>query len=197
MNNIARLAAIAALGLLASGCAGLLGGGGKVPPYLLTLTAEAPVPASIVRSAASSDAVTVEVPIVPKELKELRVPVQVTPTAIAYITGVQWADTPDRLFQQLLSETIMRTTGRVVLDPRQVALDPGVRLTGQLQRFGFDAASNSAVVVYDAALSRAGTVEARRFSASLPASGNANSIGPALNQAANQVATEVARWVGG
>ena len=52
---------------------------------------------------------------------------------------------------------------------------------------------------YDGALSTAGgtRVETRRFEASVPADGTAATVGPALNAAANQVATEVAAWVGG
>ena len=44
----------------------------------------------------------------------------------------------------------------------------------------------------------AGTrVETRRFEASVPADGTAATVGPALNAAANQVANEVAKWIGG
>jgi cholesterol transport system auxiliary component len=55
------------------------------------------------------------------------------------------------------------------------------------------------VVVYDASLSTEGgtRVEARRFTASAPADGSAASVGPALNHAANQVAADVAKWIGG
>ena len=57
------------------------------------------------------------------------------------MTNLQWVDTPDQLFQDLLAETVRRTTNRVVLDPRQTALDPGLLVTGELQRFGYDAAT--------------------------------------------------------
>ena len=40
-------------------------------------------------------------------------------------------------------------------------------------------------------------VETRRFVATAPADGTAATVGPALNRAANQVAAEVAQWVGG
>jgi cholesterol transport system auxiliary component len=55
------------------------------------------------------------------------------------------------------------------------------------------------VVEYDASLATQGGthVELRRFTASLPADGTAATVGPALNQAANQVALEVANWIGG
>ena len=115
------------------------------------------------------------------------------------MANLQWIDTPDRLFQELIAETVRRTTNRVVLDPHQAALDPGLLVTGALQRFGYDAASGQVIVVYDASLSTAGgnRVETRRFTASAPADGTAASVGPALNHAANQVALEVAKWIGG
>lgn len=174
-------------------------GGKKVPPTLLTLTSSAPAPASVNRAAAPGEAITIDVPVIPKELATTRVPAQVGPTAIAYVQDVQWVESPDRLFQDLLQETVIRTTGRVVLDPRQSALDPGLHLTGTLTRFGYDTQLGAVLVRYDGALSTAGgtRVETRRFEAQVPADGTASTVGPALNAAANQVATEVAAWVGG
>ena len=197
LRPIAPLALALTLGACSLG--GLLGGGGKVPPTLATLTPEAPAPGEIVRSAAAGEAVTVSTPVIPKELRTVRIPVQMSPTDVAYVKDVQWVDTPDRLFQDLLAETITRTTRRVVLDPRQAGLDPGLIVSGQLQRFGFDEATQSAVVRYDAALSTAGgtRVETRRFEASIPATAERGAIAPALNQAANQVARDVAAWIGG
>ena len=201
MKSVVRFAAPLALacGLTACSLGSLLGGGGKVPPTLLTLTPEAPAPGEIRRAAAAGETVTVSVPVVPKEIRTIRVPVQMSPSDVAYVKDVQWVDTPDKLFQNLLAETITRTTGRVVLDPKQAGLDPGLVIGGQLQRFGFDEALQSVVVRYDAALSTAGgtRVETRRFEAQVPASVERGSIGPALNRAANQVAMEVAGWVGG
>ena len=170
----------------------------KVPPTLLTLTSEAPAPASINRVAAPGEAITIDVPVVPKELASTRVPALVGPTAVAYIKDLQWVDAPDKLFQDLLQETTMRTTSRVVLDPRQVSLDPGLKLSGNLTRFGYDTAEGMVIVRYDGALATAGgtRVETRRFEAKIPADGTARTVGPALNQAANQVATEVAQWIG-
>lgn len=174
-------------------------GGKKVPPTLLTLTSSAPAPASVNRAAAPGEAITIDVPVIPKELATTRVPAQVGPTAIAYVQDVQWVESPDRLFQDLLQETVIRTTGRVVLDPRQSALDPGLHLTGTLTRFGYDTQLGAVLVRYDGALSTVGgtRVETRRFEAQVPADGTASTVGPALNAAANQVATEVAAWVGG
>ena len=190
-----------AIALALGGCSlgGLLGGGAKAPATLLTLTPEAPDPGSIARTANAGQAVTIAVPRVPKEIRSVRIPVQISPTDVQYVTNAQWIDTPDRLFQDLVAETIRRTTSRVVLDPGQSALDPGLLVSGELQQFGYDAQTGQAVVVYDAALSTEGgtRVEARRFTASAPADGTGATVGPALNRAANQVAGEVARWIGG
>jgi cholesterol transport system auxiliary component len=199
MRLLLRTSAIA-LAVSLSGCSigGLLGGGGKPPVSLVTLTPEAAEPAQIARSAAAGQAVTIGIPTVPKELSAVRVPVQLGPTDVQYVANLQLIDTPDRLFQGLLAETVRRTTNRVVLDSGQTNLDPGVTVTGQLQRFGYDASTGQVVVTYDGSLSTAGgsRVETRRFTATAPADGTAATVGPALNRAANQVATQVAGWIG-
>lgn len=177
---------------------GLLGGSAKPPTSLVTLTPEAAEPAEISRSAVPGQAVTILTPTVPKELAAVRVPVQLSPTDIQYVANLQLVDTPDRLFQGLLEETVRRMTSRVVLDPLQSTLDPGLTVTGQLQRFGYDVASRQVVVSYDASLSQSNgkSVQTRRFTASAPADGTAASVGPALNHAANEVALDVAKWIG-
>lgn len=199
--TLTRLLAPAALALALPACSlsGMLGGGGKPPVTLQTLTPEAADPGAIQRTVNAGQAVTVSTPAVPKELRSVRVPVQLGPTDIQYVTGLQWVDTPDRLFQGLVEETIRRTTGRVVLDPSQATLDPGLVITGQLQRFGYDAATGQVTVVYDATLSTEGgsRVENRRFVASEAADGTGPSVGASLNRAANAVALDVAKWVGG
>ena len=174
-------------------------GGKKVPPTLLTLTSSAPAPANIVRAAAPGEALTINVPVIPKEIDTTRVPALVGPSAVAYITNLQWVESPDKLFQDLLQETTLRTTNRVVLDPRQGSLDPGLILSGTLSRFGYDTQAGAVVVRYDGTLATQGgsRVETRRFEASVPADGTAATVGPALNAAANQVAAQVAAWIGG
>ena len=195
-----RLKAFTSLAVAAAltGCSlgSLFGGGAKAPTTLFTLTSEAPDPGPTSRLVTAGQAVTISTPSVPKELRTIRVPVQLTPTDIQYVANLEWVDTPDKLFQALVAETVTRTTNRVVLDPRQSALDPGLVVTGELLRFGYDASSGQVMVVYDAELSAAGKVESRRFTAAAPADGTARSVGPALNRAANQVATEVAQWIG-
>lgn len=199
MSRTLRVSASVALALSLAGCmGGLLGGGGKAPPWLLTLTPQAPAPAEIARTAGPGESVTIDTPVIPKEIRTTRVPVHSGPIAIAYVEDLTWADTPDRLFQDLLTETATRMTNRVVLDPNQSTLDPGVTISGNLSRFGYDAQEGMVIVRYDAAMTKAGgaAVTTRRFEAKEPADGTASSVAPAINAAANRVAMDVAQWVG-
>jgi cholesterol transport system auxiliary component len=188
---------ILALGasLAVTGCFG----GAKVPDTLMTLSPAQSRAAAATRTAGEGEAITVVVPTVPRELATLRVPVHESETAVSYLKNAQWVEMPDSLFARLLSETIAATTGRVVLDPNQFTFDPGQRLSGTLQRFGYNASSAEVVAIYDAALARqGGGVTTRRFEARVPvAAPDAANVAPALNQAANQIASEVAAWIGG
>ena len=190
--------AIAAAALAGCSLGSLVGGGAKGPAMLETLTPEAPDPGNVARSSAAGQAVTVELPVISNELHTVRVPVQVSPTQVQYVTNLQWVDTPDKLFQNLIEETVRRTTNRVVLDPNQTGLDPGIVLHGELGRFGYDSQSGQVIVAYYGSLAAPdGTVQIRRFTASAPSDGSGPSVGPALNRAANQVAQQVAQWIGG
>jgi cholesterol transport system auxiliary component len=187
------LALGAALSL--SGCFG----GAKAPDTLMTLNATQARAAAATRSAAEGEAITVVVPTVPRELQTLRIPVHETELDVSYLKGAQWVEMPANLFARIVSETIAATTGRVVLDPKQFTFDPGQRLSGTLQRFGYDAQRQEVVGIYDAALARrGGGILSRRFEARVPVGpADPRTIAPALNQAANQIATEVASWIGG
>ena len=195
-NSVSVLAAAALAGCSLSS---LMGGGAKTPTTLATLTPEAPDPGEVARAAAAGQAITIQTPVISNELRTVRVPVQLTPSDVQYVTNLQWVDTPDHLFQHLLQETVRRTTSRVVLDPAQAGLDPGIVLQGELDRFGYDASTGQVVVAYNASLSSAnGTqVQTRRFVATAPADDTGPSVGPALNRAANEVALQVAKWIGG
>lgn len=192
MKRIAILLAMAPL-------AGCVSFGAKPPPSLLDLTAtEQPRPGQQ-QDAATAKTITVQVPVVAQALATVRVPVQATPTSIAYLKAAQWVEPPARLFARLLADTLAARTGRVVLSPAQSFADPGARLSGELRAFGIDAASSRAVVTLDATLVRAdgGAVEKKRFAAAVPlARIEAGEAARALNQGANQVAAAVADWVG-
>jgi cholesterol transport system auxiliary component len=200
MRLVLKTQSALVLAAMLSGCSlgGLLGGGSKPPVSLVTLTPEAAEPAQIARTAAAGQAVTIATPSVSRELSAVRVPVQVTATDVQYVANLQLVDTPARLFANLVAETVRRTTNRIVLDPNQTSFDPGMLVNGELRRFGYDASNGQVVVTYDGSLSTAGggRVETRRFTAAVPADGTAASVGPALNRAANQVATQIAAWIG-
>ena len=187
--------------LFAQPLAAMLAGcsfGAKVPATLMRLSADAAPAAAAGRTAPTAEAITVVPPSVAQELRTPRVPVRTGGTSVAYLPNAQWVEAPANLFARLLSETIAARSGRVVLDPKQFTFDPGQRLTGTLHSFGLQADTLEAVVVYDAALARgADAVETRRFEARVPvAAVDAASAPDALNRAANQVAAEVAAWVG-
>lgn len=186
-----------ALGALMLG--GCVSFGGKPPERLLSLNAAQRVAPGTQRNAADGTMLTVADPEAPKVIDTVRVPVITSPTSVAYVTKVQWADTPRHLFQKLLAETISATSSRIVLDPGQYSADSGQRLMGELVDFGLDEASNSAVVTYDAMLTGPGgvAIAKQRFTASAPVGGkiDANSVGAPLNAAANKVAADVAAWL--
>lgn len=189
-----------ALTLAAAPLAGCISFGAKPPPSLLTLTATAQPPVGQDQSSASGQPITIEVPASPQSLATVRVPVQTGPTELAYVDKAQWPEPPARLFARLMADTITARSGRVVLSGIQAVNDPGARLGGELRTFGIDAATHEAVVTFDASLIRLstkGTVDKRRFEARVPVTSiDADSVGAPLNAAANQVAAQVADWVG-
>lgn len=195
MKQASALGALVAA-LMLAGCVSI---GPKPPQRLLTLDAARKVPSGTPQSLAGGGSLFVADPDAARALDTVRVPVQTGPTSVAYVTKVQWSDTPRHLFRRLLAETISASTKRVVLDIGQLSDDASERLTGELMAFSIDQPSNSAVVTYDAALTNAaGKVLARqRFTASAPVGGkiNAMTVGAPLNAAANRVAADVAAWV--
>lgn len=179
--------------------AGCISFGAKPPAALLTLSPTNPVAAGTEQNAANAKSIVVAVPSVPTALASARVPVQVSPTQIAYVPNAVWVEPPNRLFARLMSDTLTGRTDRVVVTGVQAIGDPSAQLAGELRNFGVDAASRTAVVTFDAALTRVGgaTVEKRRFEVRVPVAViDAPSVATALNDAANQVATQVADWVG-
>jgi cholesterol transport system auxiliary component len=197
MKKIALFLALAPM-LALSACISF-GGGGKPPPALLTLQPATPIAAGQTQSSEGTKTITIGVPTVPQELVAGRVPVHQGATAVAYVKGAQWVEAPSRLFARLLADTVTSRTGRVVLSSRQSLTDPGAQLTGELRMFGVDEATSEAVVTFDATLVRgdAPVFEKQRFEARVPVTDiEAAPVGVALNQAANQVAAQVADWVG-
>lgn len=183
--------------LLALTLGGCLRFGEQPPSSLLTLTSAQPVAVGQTQSA-TTGTVTIAVPTVPQEISTLRVPVRSSETEVAYVKDARWVEPPQRLFARLVSDAVTTRTGRLVVANRLLG-DPGASLSGELRSFGLDSPTSSAVVIFDATLQRDGTatIQKRRFEARVPVPAiDATTVGPALNQAANQVAAEVADWIG-
>lgn len=192
MKTMKVLLAAAAL-LPLGGCFG----GAKAPPQLLTLHAAASRPIGQPRTARQGNVITVTSPAVPHTLSNNRVPVYVSATTVQYLKDGQWADKPNELFRQLLSETMAARSGWVVVDPSVYTQVQGVVLSGQLLQFGYDPGSGQAIVQFEATLTRPQqAVSTNRFEARVASAADAVSVANALNQAANQVAGQVADWVG-
>ncbi|WP_414902557.1 ABC-type transport auxiliary lipoprotein family protein [Sphingomonas flavalba] len=189
------LPALLLLSLPLAGCISL---GSEPPKELLTLTASASPEAGRTLTAKSGETITILTPALPQALATGRIPVQSGATAIAFVKDAQWVEAPNRLFQRLLSDTIEARSGRSVLSPRQFALDPGIRVSGELSRFDVDEGSRTVIVRYEASIARDDSVETRRFEARAPVAAiEARSVSAALNQAANQVAAEASDWITG
>lgn len=195
-TRTALLASVVAVCL--TGCIGL---GGKTPPFLLTLDADAAPTSGEARTAAEAATLTILIPTAPQKLRTTRIPVQQDDSSVTYVKDAQWVEAPQRLFQRLVSETVAARTARVVLDEGQYLTAPGEQLAGQLMEFGIDARSDEAVLVYQAMLVSAGgkTATQRRFEVREPLADKieAKPAGEALARAANKVAVDVAAWLGG
>lgn len=185
----------AGLALAVSGCVSL---GEDPPASLLTLAPTSFAPAGAALTGTNQTLLAVLEPDAPQRLNVTRVPVRVSPSSIAYLQDAQWVDKPARLFQRLLAETIRSKGERMVVDSGDLQYAAATKLSGQLTEMGFDAATNSVIVRFDGVLVQAdGTVLTQRFEANVPGiSAQAGPVGVALNQAANDVAAQVAEWVG-
>jgi cholesterol transport system auxiliary component len=172
--------------------------GGKAPVSMLVLTADNVVAAGTARSATVAEALVIQIPQVPRKLDNNRVPVQIDASSIAYLKDAFWADKPARLMQMLLAETVSAKSGNLVLNEVDAGGKAVRILSGSLLEFGIDAATNEAVIVYDAVkIIRGSATQKRRFEARRPVTAIAPApAGAALNAAANDVAGQIADWAG-
>ncbi|WP_235902173.1 ABC-type transport auxiliary lipoprotein family protein [Pontixanthobacter gangjinensis] len=187
------VAGAAVLGL--SGCISL---GSEPPPSLLTLTSTSSVAAGMTSTGTADSAIKILEPEVPQRLNVTRVPVQVDATEIAYLKDAVWVERPARLFQRLLAETIRAKSNRLVIDGEDPGLIAKSQLRGTLREFGYDAATSSVIVRFDAVRAGAdGAIETRRFeSVQSGVVAETGPVGDALNRGANDVASQVADWIG-
>ena len=92
--------------LLAGPLSACISFGAKPPASLLTITPAASVPLDRAQDSARTRSIVIEVPAVPRAISGVRVPVQVTPTSLAYVPDAAWSEPPARLFARLLSDTV-------------------------------------------------------------------------------------------
>lgn len=195
-----RLYGMSALGLAALALAGCVKFGSEPPPQLLTISADRQPGAGASLSSDAVPSLTVMVPEVPRKLGNVRVPVKVDETTVAYVKDAQWTEAPRHLFQDLLIQTLAADGTFFVLPEQQYSVKPGQKLAGQLIDFGIDAQTDEAVVTFDAILLGGEGQPARkqRFTARVPVRDiEAKYVAQPINQAANEVAAQVAAWVKG
>ena len=198
-----RMAGVLLGALALAGCVNVNLGGGKPVGMLIRLTPRdstsptiKPDSAQPASPVAPAGAILVTDPETDRSLAVTRVPVQVDDTRLAYLADVAWVDRPSRLFRGLLAEALRAKGAGVVLEDDQPAPQGARRLSGRLLAMGYDARTRSVVVRYDALWPGPdGRLVARRFEAVEPGvHPRARDVAPALNRAANDVATQVAEW---
>jgi len=181
--------------LLLAGCISF---GNKEPEKLISLTATAPAPVGALTGGSLADAIVVLDPVADRRLDVNRVPVQVSDTEVAYLKDVNWVERPVRQFRRVLAETIRAKGSRLVVETGDDPAGARTTLSGRLVDMGYDARSRSVVVRFDALREdRSGQIAARRFESVVPGvAPKADQVAPALNRAANDVAAQVADWIG-
>lgn len=188
------IAACAAFAML-SGCVSL--GGGDPPDQLLTLTALQTAPAGASAEGDAANTFAVQVPSVNQRLNVNRIPVTTSDSTLAYLADAFWVEKPARLFRNVLAETIRARGNRLVASGQELEYLAETQLSGQLVAMDYDALSGSVIIRYDAVLELPGSmIRTQRFEArvsGVPA--EANAVGAAMNEAANDVAGQVADWV--
>lgn len=183
------------LALALAGCISL----GKDPPdTLFNLTPATVAAAGTGASGTVAQAISVLEPQASARLDVLRVPVQIDDASVAYLQDALWVEKPSRLFARLLEESIRAKGTRLVVDGSDAEYAAQTKLSGQLLDLGYDARSGSVVVRYNAVLQTPdGQIRTRLFQSTTPGiAAEAAAVRPALNAAANDVAVQVAEWVG-
>jgi cholesterol transport system auxiliary component len=195
MNSKAAAMAALAAALALAGCISL---GPKTPDQLLTLTPASTAPAGRTANGSSESALAVLDIQAPQKLDVTRVPVLIDGSSLAYLKGAEWVEKPAHLFGRLLSDTIRARGNRLVVSGTDLEYAAATKLSGTLSAMDYDAASGTAVVRFDAVLQNGeGQIRTRRFESAVPGvPAKAGAVGQALNRAANDVAAQVAEWVG-
>lgn len=197
-KGVRRAWPVMAAALLALPLSGCLSLSPDVADSLLVLTPARTAPAGTVGGGQMMDALAVGDIAVPQKLDVTAVPVTTSQSEIAYLKDAKWVEKPGPLFARLVAETIRAGGKRMVFDTADIVRRPSTVLGGRLLDMGYDAGTSSAVVRFDGVLTYAdGTIATRRFESTVPGiAPEVGSVGPALNRAANDVAQQVADWVG-
>lgn len=195
----------ALVGLLMLGsCGPIVQIGAKGPPAesLLLIEADAIPVETEGAGRLNGPTIAVELPQLPSMLQTLRLAVRTDANEIQYLSAASWAETPSRLVQRLLSDTLA-ARGMAVIDRSQASARPDAALSGTLRDFTLDVRAPGRSVVrvrYDAQLARPGEprpLAIRRFEASEPAASEAPAdVAAALSRATNRLAADLADWAG-
>lgn len=194
----AAAAALVLSGVLAGALSGCVSFGSKPPNELLRLTPQEVAPAGATASGKLTDAIVVLDPEADRGLDVTRVPVAVDATSVAYLKDAVWIEKPTRQFRSLLAETLRARTGQLVVEGGDFEVTGKTMIGGRLLQMGYDAQKSAVIVRFDAMRTDRGSapLQTKRFEAvvnGVPA--EARPVGAALNQAANDVARQVADWI--
>ena len=195
MIRKARWFAAAAAARALTGCMSL----GKEPPdQLLNLTAASPAPAGTAASGNVDAALAILDLQAPQKLNVTRVPVVMDGSSLAYLKDAEWVEKPADLFGRLLADTLRAKGNRLVVSGTDLEYAAATKLSGTLAAMEYDASRGAAVVRFDAVLQTGDSqILTRRFESEVTGvSAEARPVGEALNRAANDVAGQVAEWVG-
>ena len=195
MIRKARWFAAAAAAMALTGCISL----GKEPPdQLLNLTAGSPAPAGTAASGNVDAALAILDLQAPQKLNVTRVPVVMDGSSLAYLKDAEWVEKPADLFGRLLADTLRAKGNRLVVSGTDLEYAAATKLSGTLAAMEYDASRGAAVVRFDAVLQTGDSqILTRRFESEVTGvSAEARPVGEALNRAANDVAGQVAEWVG-
>ena len=195
MIRKARWFAAAAAAMALTGCISL----GKEPPdQLLNLTAASPAPAGTAASGNVDAALAILDLQAPQKLIVTRVPVVMDGSSLAYLKDAEWVEKPADLFGRLLADTLRAKGNRLVVSGTDLEYAAATKLSGTLAAMEYDASRGAAVVRFDAVLQTGDSqILTRRFESEVTGvSAEARPVGEALNRAANDVAGQVAEWVG-
>lgn len=192
-TKLLAFAGVLAAPLLLSGCISF---GGETPNQLIALTPENSAAIGATAGGNPGDALVVLDPMAERRLDVQRVPVRIDDANIAYLKDATWVERPARQFRRLLAETLRARGQRLVIEGEREAAGKVV-LSGQLLEFGYDVRQQAVVLRFDAMREEGGQIRTKRFESIVPGiQAKAPSVAPALNQAANDVARQVADWVG-